>query len=292
MATIRNIEVLKATPSKHAETTTSNADKVSSGDDDRSSSSSSEDLNFRGFSKEEKEALYADRATYRNFTTCDVPKFTGDLNPIASTRWITAVEGAFRTSECEDKNKVNFASNFLRDSAKIWWEGKMCEKEKFQRMLKDEIREVISPFKCTTLEDLLGRARIREADLTRKKNNKKKELKRKQEYEDVGAKRARFDHGKKSSGKQVKSPYNKCHKLHYGECRPNMKRCYKCGDLNHMSRDCRKPMIVCYGCNEIGCRLSECPKAKVIEAKPLRAIKEEKAKAPKAKARVYPMTAE
>ncbi|GKD62070.1 hypothetical protein Tco_1299579, partial [Tanacetum coccineum] len=59
MATIRNIEVLKATPSKHTETTTSNADKVSSGNDDRSSSSSSEDLNFRGFSKEEKEALYA-----------------------------------------------------------------------------------------------------------------------------------------------------------------------------------------------------------------------------------------
>ncbi|GJT10556.1 putative reverse transcriptase domain-containing protein [Tanacetum coccineum] len=34
--------------------------------------------------------------------------------------------------------------------------------DRFQRMLKDEIREVILPFKYTTLEDLLGRARIRE----------------------------------------------------------------------------------------------------------------------------------
>ncbi|GJW48055.1 zinc finger, CCHC-type, retrotransposon gag domain protein [Tanacetum coccineum] len=302
MATIRNKEVLKATSFKHTGTTASDADKVSS-DDDRSSSSSSKDLYFRGFSIKKRSTRCS---TYHDFTACDVPKFMGDLNPIAITRWITVAEGAFRTSECEDKNKVNFATNFLRDNVKIWWEGKMCKKgedwvgscswkefkemfnakyvpvkeidkireefhslvqtnetvnelwkkindmvpycleylgneklkvDKFQRMLKNEIREVISPFKCTTLEDLLGRARIREADLIRKKNDEKKELKRKQEHGDVGSKRARFDHGKKSSGSQVKSPCNKCHKLHYGECRLNMKGCYKCGDLNHMSRD-------------------------------------------------------
>ncbi|GJT10555.1 hypothetical protein Tco_0857597 [Tanacetum coccineum] len=134
MATIRNKEVLKETTSKHVGTSASNVKKFSSDDD--SSSSSSEDLNFRGFSREEKKALDAviakrigkatrkgswkDRTTYHDFTACDVPKFTSDLNPIASTRWITAVEGAFRTSECEDKNTVNFARNFLRDSAKIW----------------------------------------------------------------------------------------------------------------------------------------------------------------------------
>ncbi|GKC69800.1 ribonuclease H-like domain-containing protein [Tanacetum coccineum] len=75
-------------------------------------------------------ASWKDRATYHDFPTCDVPKFMGDLNPIVSTRWITAVEGAFRTCECEDKSKVNFTTKFLRDSAKIWWEGKMYEKGK------------------------------------------------------------------------------------------------------------------------------------------------------------------
>ncbi|GJX73041.1 zinc finger, CCHC-type, retrotransposon gag domain protein [Tanacetum coccineum] len=69
-----------------------------------------------------------DMTTYRDFTACDVPKFDGALDPIASTRWLVAVEGAFRTSNCKEKNKVNFASNFLRDSAKMWWEGKVCEK--------------------------------------------------------------------------------------------------------------------------------------------------------------------
>ncbi|GKD97614.1 hypothetical protein Tco_1381511, partial [Tanacetum coccineum] len=61
---------------------------------------------------------------YRDFTACDVPKFDGTLDPIASTRWLSAVEGVFRTSCCKEKNKVNFASNFLRDSAKMWWDGK------------------------------------------------------------------------------------------------------------------------------------------------------------------------
>ncbi|GJR62712.1 hypothetical protein Tco_1504874 [Tanacetum coccineum] len=67
-------------------------------------------------------------ATYWDFTACDVPKFDGTLNPIASTRWLSIVEGGFHTSCCKEKNKVNFASNFLRNSAKTWWDGKICKK--------------------------------------------------------------------------------------------------------------------------------------------------------------------
>nr|GEX17684.1 hypothetical protein [Tanacetum cinerariifolium] len=193
---------------------TNDADTVNS-DDDRSSSSSSKDL--RGFSKEEKEALDAgswnDRATYLDFTTCDVPKFMGDLNPVSSIRWIITIEGAFCTSECEDKSK-EFKEMFYAKYAPVEEIDKIREEfhsltqtnetvnelwnkfndmvpycpkyhgnenlkvDKFQRMIKEENRKVISPFKCTTLEDLLERTQIREADLTKKKNNKKKELKR------------------------------------------------------------------------------------------------------------------
>nr|GEW95108.1 zinc finger, CCHC-type [Tanacetum cinerariifolium] len=53
--------------------------------------------------------------------------------------------------------------------------------DKFQRMLKDEIHEIVSPFKCTITKDLLGRARTREADLDKKNNKEKKELKSEQE---------------------------------------------------------------------------------------------------------------
>ncbi|GJQ90813.1 putative reverse transcriptase domain-containing protein [Tanacetum coccineum] len=241
---------------------------------------------------------WKDRATYRDFTACDVPKFMGDLNPIISTRWITTVEGAFRTSECEDKNKVNFATNFLRDSAKIWWDGKntlamkSLRLTKFQRMLKDEIREVISPFKCTTLEDLFWRARIKEADLNRKKSNKKKELKRKQDQSESFGKKARFDHVKTGNVGRIVSRCNRCGKNHVGIYRSGMKGCFKCGDPNHKSNTCTKPVITCYTCNEIGNKSNECPKEKAIEAIPIRSIKEGKVEAPKAKARAYPMTAE
>nr|GEZ18414.1 hypothetical protein [Tanacetum cinerariifolium] len=228
-------------------------------------------------------------ATYHDFMAYDVPKFDGMLDPTACTKWLSAVEGAFLTSCCKEKNKVNFALNFLYDSAKMWQEGKIYEKseewigtctwkefkkmfttefapmeevdkireefqtltqtnetvnemwkkfndlihycpeyheneklkvEKFQRMLRDEIREVISPFKCTTLEYLLSRARLRESDLLRKKN---KETKRRLEFVDRDANKPKQKQSRRS-----------------------------------------------------GHKLNECPNPKAIEAKPLKSIKEEK----------------
>nr|GFC35642.1 hypothetical protein [Tanacetum cinerariifolium] len=239
-------------------------------------------------------------ATYHDFMACDVPKFDGMLNPITCTKWLSAVEDAFRTSCCKKNKKVNFASNFLRDSARMWWEGKICEKgkewigtctrkefkemftteytpmkevdkiqeefqtltqtnetvnemwknfndlipycpeyhgneklkvKKFQRMLRDDIREVISPFKCATLEDLLSRARLRETDLLRKKNKETQ------------------DQGQRSGGTHIKTPCKKCHKTHLGVCRANLSGCYKCSALNHMSKDCKNLMILCYNYN-------------------------------------------
>ncbi|GJX64327.1 putative reverse transcriptase domain-containing protein [Tanacetum coccineum] len=268
-----------------------------------------------------------DMTTYHDFTACDVPKFNGALDPIASTRWLAVVEGAFRTSNCKEKNKVIFASNFLRDSAKMWireefqtltqtnesvnemWKkfndlirycpeyhgNEKLKVERFQRMLRDDIREVISPFKCTTLDDLLSRARVREADLLRKKNKEAKETKRKIEFGDRDAKKPKNDQGRKSGGTQIKTPCKKCHKTHLGVCRANLPGYYKCGALNHMSKDCKKPMILCYNCNQLGHKSNECSNPKAIEAKPLKSIKEEKvdkARILNPTARVYMMATE
>ncbi|GJT27941.1 putative reverse transcriptase domain-containing protein [Tanacetum coccineum] len=359
MVNKRHKEVLKASTSKGTGSSINDADHD---DNDHGSSSSFEELNFRGFLKEETQVLGQmisrqvgkviknvmpyyisqtidnlkkviqkelkefkksgvikdfrnEMATYRDFTT--------------STRWISAVEGAFRTSCCKEKNKVNFASNFLRDSAKMWWDGKeefqtlmqtnetvneLWKKfndliryypayhgnenlkiERFQRMLHDDIREVISPFKCTTLDDLLSRARVREAYLLRKKNKKAKEIKRKLEFRDQDAKKPKHDHGRRGGGTQTKTSCKKCHKAHLGECRANMPCCYKCGALNHVSKDCKKPIILCYNCNQLGNKSNECPNPRVIEAKPLKSIKEEKVEktgVPNPKGRVYVMVAE
>ncbi|GJV37001.1 putative reverse transcriptase domain-containing protein [Tanacetum coccineum] len=88
--------------------------------------------------------------------------------------------------------------------------------ERFQRILRDDIRDVISPFKCTTLDDLLSKARVREADLLRKKNKEAKEIKRKFDFVDRDAKKPKQDQSRRSGGTQVKTPCKKCHKTHLG----------------------------------------------------------------------------
>ncbi|GKE38166.1 hypothetical protein Tco_1461571, partial [Tanacetum coccineum] len=87
-------------------------------------------------------------------------------------------------------------------------------------MLRDDIREVFSPFKCTTLDDLLSRAQVREVDLLSKKNKEVRETKRK--IRDRDAKKPKHDQGRRSGGTQIKTPCKKCHKPHLGECRANL----------------------------------------------------------------------
>ncbi|PWA47631.1 zinc finger, CCHC-type, Retrotransposon gag domain protein [Artemisia annua] len=302
-----------------------------------------------------------EKSTYRDFTACAPPIFTGSLDPLKSSRWITDIEEAFRTSRCAEEDKVNFATNYLRERAKIWWEGKANEKDsawreactweqfkevftkeyapaeeidkireafhnlmqtnesvnelwekfcdmvqycpeyrdneklkvdKFQRMLKDEIRTIVSPFKCTTMEDLLSRARTREADLDRMKGKEKKKLKRKQEQPTPFSKRGKFDFTRRDNTGKLPPPCNRCGKKHMGECKSGMKGCFKCGDPSHISKNCTKPLVICYGCNEEGHKLSECPKVNPRQAKPSNFVKEEKVVVSKPKARVYQMCVE
>ncbi|GJY93049.1 putative reverse transcriptase domain-containing protein [Tanacetum coccineum] len=275
-----------------------------------------------------------DMTTYCDFTTCDVPKFDGELDPIASTRWFVAVEGKFCEKGEEwigactwkefkellnaeftlpeeiDKIREEFQNLMQTEETvnEMWKKfndlisycpeyhgNEKLKVERFQRMLRDDIHEVISPFKFTTLNDLLSRDRVREADLLRKKNKEAKENKRKIEFGDRDAKKPKHDQGRKSRGTQIKTPCKKCHKTHLGVCRANLLGCYKCGALNHMSKDCKKPMILGYNCNQLGHKSNECLNPKAIEAKPLKSVKEEKvekAGIPNPMARVYTMATE
>nr|GEW24338.1 hypothetical protein [Tanacetum cinerariifolium] len=153
----------------------------------------------------------------------------------------------------------------------------------------------LSNIKGTTLDDLLCRARVREADLLRKKNKEAKKTKRKLDFIDWDGKKPKQDQSRRSGGTQIKTPCKKCHKTHLGVCRPNLLGCYKCGALNHTSKDCKKPMILCYNCNQLRHNSNECPNLKVIEAKPLKSIKKEKVEKtgiPTLTARAYMMATE
>nr|GEZ89717.1 putative reverse transcriptase domain-containing protein [Tanacetum cinerariifolium] len=293
-------EVQKASTSKGSKSPIGDAIRDES---ENESSSDFEGLNYGGFTKEETKALRSminknKMATYHDFMACDVPKFDGTLDSIACTKWLSAVEGKiyekgeewigtctwkefkemFTTeyTPVEEVDKIQEEFKTLtqtNETVNEMWkkfnhlihyclEYHMNEKlkvKKFQRMLRDDIREVISPFKCTTLEDLLSRAHRR------------------------------------SGRTQFKTPCKKCHKTHLGVCRVNLPGCYKCGALNHMSKDYKKPMILCYNCNQLGHKSNECPNPKAIEAKPFKSIKKEKVEktgVPTLTARAYMMATE
>ncbi|KAJ9537988.1 hypothetical protein OSB04_030721 [Centaurea solstitialis] len=44
--------------------------------------------------------------TYKDFSTCQPPQFNGQKDPVASSRWISEVEGAFLTSFCSEEVKI------------------------------------------------------------------------------------------------------------------------------------------------------------------------------------------
>nr|GEV74729.1 hypothetical protein [Tanacetum cinerariifolium] len=44
-----------------------------------------------------------DKATYCDFTTCDVPLFMSNINPVVSTRWLTTIEGEAWVESCSWK---------------------------------------------------------------------------------------------------------------------------------------------------------------------------------------------
>nr|GEX14286.1 hypothetical protein [Tanacetum cinerariifolium] len=125
--------------------------------------------------------------------------------------------------------------------------------KRFQRMLRSDIQEVISLFKCATLYDLLSRFWVREMDLLRKKNKEAKGTKRKLKFRDQDTKNLKHDHGR---------------------------------------RDCKKPMILCFSCKQLGYKSNEFPNPKAIETKPLKSIKEKKVGVLNPKSRVYVMAVE
>nr|GEV09765.1 putative reverse transcriptase domain-containing protein [Tanacetum cinerariifolium] len=222
----RHKEVQIASTSKGAESPIGDAIRDES---ENESSFDSEGLNYGGFTEEETKALRS-MINMQEFKEM----FTTEYAPVEE---VDKIQEEFQTLTQTNETVNEMWKNF-NDLILYCLEYHGNEKlkvEKFQRMLRDDIQEVISSFKCITLEDLLSRARLREADLLRKKN---KETKRKLDFVDRDAKKPKQDQGQRSGGTQIKTPCKKYHKTHLGVCRANLSGCYKYGALNHMSKDC------------------------------------------------------
>nr|XP_043623171.1 uncharacterized protein LOC122594949 [Erigeron canadensis] len=75
------------------------------------------------------ERIYKKKFTFRDFEVCHPPEYHGDRDPIVCTRWISEIEGVFRTSQCPSHLKVIFAVGMLRNSGKRWWDGLLAIKK-------------------------------------------------------------------------------------------------------------------------------------------------------------------
>ncbi|GKA41543.1 putative reverse transcriptase domain-containing protein [Tanacetum coccineum] len=236
MVNARYKEDLKASTSKGADLL---ANDVEHDDRDNGSSSSLEDLNFRGFTDEETKVLSSmirkqvgktiknvmpyyisqttdnlkkivrkelekfkkggimnnfrnEMVTYHDFRACDALKFNGVLDLIVMLRCggkerfarrvrnryervhgknsrsystlnllllkkLIEIQEEFQTltQTSETVNEMWKKFNDLIRYCPEYHRNENLKVERFQRILRDDIREVISPFKCTTIDDLL-----------------------------------------------------------------------------------------------------------------------------------------
>nr|GEU52697.1 hypothetical protein [Tanacetum cinerariifolium] len=314
-------KALKASSSKGVESPTNDADNERN---ENGSSYDFEDLNFGGFTEEETKVLelkirkqvgkaiknvmhfYISQTTdnlkevirkeledfrkggmmndfrnkmetYHDFTACDVPKFDRTLALIACTKWLSAVEGKM----CK-KGKE--------------WIGK-CTWKEFKEMFNTEYAPAKEVDKIQEEFQSLTQTNETVNKLWKKFNDL---IRYCPEYHGNEKLKTMMPRSlSKIKAKEVVKLMLKHHvrsviKLILGYA-ANFPGCYKCGALNHMSKDFKKPMILCYSCNQLRHKSNECPNPKVIKTKPLKSIKEEKVektKVPTPTARAYMMATE
>ena len=51
------------------------------------------------------------------------PTFKGGYDPKGAEAWLREIEKIFRVTECQDQQKVLFATHMLADEVKYWWEN-------------------------------------------------------------------------------------------------------------------------------------------------------------------------
>ncbi|XP_035838102.1 uncharacterized protein LOC110886329 [Helianthus annuus] len=154
----------------------------------------------------------------------------------------------------------------------------------YYNMLSAKYREFMTPSKYETLTEIINTAREREIEL---KKQVKRGQRRAQDVNPSPTKKARTaESGKKVETKGGLPSCKVCGKGHKGECRFKDKPCPVCRKTGHTASLCPGNVSVCYKCYQPGHKKSECP-----ELVGKRDTKESPAKAPKAKARSFQLSA-
>nr|XP_043612589.1 uncharacterized protein LOC122584572 [Erigeron canadensis] len=239
------------------------------------------------------EKFYKKKFSFKDFDVCHPPEFHGDRNPIVCTRWVSEIEGSFRTSQCPEDLKVVFVVSMLRYKGKRWWDNLLTVEKgaldnvdwpEFKAMFFKEFRSEakVTRLRSEFLNDSQGTLSLmgfrsqfldkaqfcpefseneqllkEQFYLKLKKNLREKISLRQMESFSMLCDVARdyeIEQSRVDEGELKR-------KNHPGSCRE--KACYNCGKTGHVSRDCKarphKP-IICFKCFEEGHIKSSCPK--------------------------------
>nr|GEV63696.1 putative reverse transcriptase domain-containing protein [Tanacetum cinerariifolium] len=175
-------EVQKASTSKGVESSIYDATRD---ENENESSSNSEGLNYRGFAEEEMKAL-------RSIINKQVGEVIKNVMLYYISQTIDNLKEVIKR-ELEEFKKGGIMKDYRNDMP-TYRDFTACDVPKFDGAL--------DPIGCTRWlaaveDDLLSRARVREADLLRKKNKEAKETKRKIKFADHDAKKPKHDQGRK-----------------------------------------------------------------------------------------------
>ncbi|GJU66847.1 hypothetical protein Tco_1253106 [Tanacetum coccineum] len=68
-----------------------------------------------------REILVAKRGNYKEFISCQPFYFNGMEGAVELIRWFKRTESVFSHSNCDEENRVTFATGTLTDDALSWW---------------------------------------------------------------------------------------------------------------------------------------------------------------------------
>src|ERR1043166_5243693 len=59
--------------------------------------------------------------TYKTFSYCKPPEFTGEEGAVSLLNWIDNIDSVLETCECEPEKQVRYIKSLFRKKALTWW---------------------------------------------------------------------------------------------------------------------------------------------------------------------------
>nr|GEV53707.1 hypothetical protein [Tanacetum cinerariifolium] len=202
---------------------------------DRKNAEDAEKLRIEEAGRRRNAEAHRDGCTYKAFLNCNPAEFHGDSDPVIVTNWLKEIEDIFEISECSSRQRMKYASHFLKGEARHWWD-----------MIKiargDDVASVIT---WEEFEDLVMKNySVEIALMVKKENNRQLEEggdnKRKRESRNDDMKKIKIS-GEKNDNASEYKPCTICKKTHRGKCWHE--DCRNCGKPGHVTKDCKADWV-------------------------------------------------